>query len=287
MITDIQGTFELHNGVKMPYFGLGVFLTEDGEEVINAVKVAIEVGYRHFDTAAMYLNEEGLGKAIQESDIDRSELFITSKVWNTDQGFENTIAAFNDSLTRLNLDYLDLYLIHWPLMDKTKGTWQALEQLYKDGKVRAIGVSNFLENHIEDLLKNAEVVPMVNQVEFHPLLVQQGLIDYCKGHKIQYESWSPLIKGKVVNIDLLKEIGNKYGKSAVQVALRWDLQKGVITIPKSVRKDRIISNADIFDFELSPDEMSRIDGLDNNERVGLDPHFPFPSNINLSVPPLK
>lgn len=287
MITDIQGTFELHNGVKMPYFGLGVFQSENGAEVINAVNVALEAGYRHFDTAAMYLNEEGLGKAIHESDIDRSELFITSKVWNTDQGFEKTIKAFNDSLTRLNLDYLDLYLIHWPIKDKTKGTWRALEQLYKQGKVRAIGVSNFLENHIEDLLQNAEIVPMVNQVEFHPLLVQQDLIDYCKEHKIQYEAWSPLIKGKIVNIDLLKEIGEKYGKSAVQVALRWDLQKGVITIPKSVRKDRIISNADIFDFELSPDEVRRIDGLDNNERIGLDPHNPFPSDINLSVPPLK
>jgi len=270
-ITDLKGTFELHNGVKMPYFGLGVYLSEDGQEVINAVKWAIEAGYRHIDTASIYNNEEGVGEGLKQSGINREEVFVVSKVWNSDQGYESTLKAFNDSLERLNLDYLDLYLIHWPVKGKYKDTWRALEHLYREKKVRAIGVSNFLKPHLEDLLKSAEIVPMVNQMEFHPYLVQQDLIDYCNAHQIQYEAWSPMMQGRIFQLESIKKIGLIYGKSPAQVVLRWDLQKGVITIPKSAKKERIINNANIFDFELSKEDMGYLDGLEKGQRFGPDP----------------
>ncbi|MBT8307393.1 MAG: aldo/keto reductase [Maribacter sp.] len=271
MITDLQGTFELHNGVQMPYFGLGVYLSEDGQEVINAVKWAIESGYRHIDTASIYNNEEGVGKGIKQSGIDRKEIFVVSKVWNSDQGYETTLKAFNDSLKRLDLDYLDLYLIHWPVKGKYKETWRALEQLYREKKIRAIGVSNFLRHHLEDLLPTVEIVPMVNQMEFHPYLVQQDLLDYCNVHKIQYEAWSPLMQGRIFDLAAIKEIAEKYDKSVAQVVLRWDLQKGVVTIPKSAKKERIIANADIFDFELSIEDIASLDSLERGQRFGPDP----------------
>ena len=270
-ITDLKGTFELHNGIKMPYFGLGVYLSEDGQEVINAVKWALEAGYRHIDTAAIYDNEKGVGEGIKQSGINREDIFVVSKVWNADQGYESTLKAFNESLERLDLEYLDLYLIHWPVKGKFKDTWRALEHLYRQKKIRAIGVSNFLKHHLEDLLLSAEIVPMVNQMEFHPYLVQQDLIDYCNNHQIQYEAWSPLMQGHIFNLDSIKEMGKKYGKSTAQVVLRWDLQKGVVTIPKSVKKERIIANADIFDFELSKADMAYLDGLEKSKRFGPDP----------------
>ncbi|WP_154365954.1 aldo/keto reductase [Maribacter luteus] len=271
IITDLKGTFELHNGVKMPYFGLGVYLSEDGNEVINAVKWAIEAGYRHIDTAAIYNNEKGVGEGIRQSGINREELFVVSKVWNADQGYDNTLKAFDESLERLQLDYLDLYLIHWPVKGKYKETWRALEYLYQEGKVRAIGVSNFLKHHLEDILDSAEIVPMVNQMEFHPYLVQQGLLDYCNENQIQYEAWSPMMQGKIFELDAIKDMAKKYGKSPAHVVLRWDLQKGVVTIPKSVKKERIINNADIFDFELSKEDMAYLDGLEKGHRFGPDP----------------
>ncbi len=270
-ITDLKGTFELHNGVKMPYFGLGVYLSEDGQEVINAVKWAIEAGYRHIDTASTYNNEEGVGEGLKQSGIKREDVFVVSKVWNSDQGFESTLKAFNNSLKRLNLDYLDLYLIHWPVEGKYKETWRALEHLYREKKIRAIGVSNFMKHHLEDLLKSAEIVPMVNQMEFHPYLVQQDLIDYCNVHQIQYEAWSPMMQGRIFNLESIKKIGVKYGKSPAQVVLRWDLQKGVITIPKSAKKERIIDNASLFDFELSNEDMAYLDSLEKGQRFGPDP----------------
>ena len=271
IITDLQGTFELHNGVQMPYFGLGVYLSEDGQEVINAVKWAIEAGYRHIDTASIYNNEEGVGKGIRQSGIDRKDIFVVSKVWNNDQGYESTLKAFNDSLKRLDMDYLDLYLVHWPVKGKYKETWRALEQLYREKKIRAIGVSNFLRHHLEDLLPTVEIVPMVNQMEFHPYLVQQDLIDYCNAHKIQYEAWSPMMQGRIFNLAAINEIAEKYGKSVAQVVLRWDLQKGVVTIPKSAKKERIIANADIFDFELSNEDVVSMDNLECGQRFGPDP----------------
>jgi len=270
-ITNLKGTFKLHNGVQMPYFGLGVYLSEDGQEVINAVKWAIEVGYRHIDTASIYNNEEGVGTGLKQSGIDRSEVFVVSKVWNSDQGYESTLKAFYDSLKRLDLDYLDLYLIHWPVEGKYKETWRALEHLYRENKIRAIGVSNFMQHHLEDLLKTAEIVPMVNQMEFHPYLVQQNLIDFCIAHQIQYEAWSPMMQGRIFKLDSIKQIGEKYGKSPAQVVLRWDLQKGVITIPKSAKKERIIANANIFDFELSNEDIVYLDSLEKGQRFGPDP----------------
>ncbi|MBC6997505.1 aldo/keto reductase [Cytophaga sp. FL35] len=275
-ITDIQGTFTLHNGVKMPYFGLGTYLADNDEEVVEAVKFALEHGYRHIDTAAVYKNEVGVGKAIAESDVDRKDIFVTTKVWNSDQGFDSTLKAFHESCKRLGVDYVDLYLIHWPVAGKYKETWRALEQLYKQGRVKAIGVSNFLKHHLEDLLASAEIVPMVNQMEFHPYLVQQELLDFCKTHKIQYEAWSPFMQGKIFKLDITKDLEAKYGKSAAQIVLRWNLQKGVVTIPKSVHKDRLTSNSDLFDFELSEDEINYLDSFDKGERIGPDPdNFDF------------
>ncbi|TKD65054.1 aldo/keto reductase [Flavobacterium sp. ASW18X] len=275
-ITDLQGTFKLHNGVNMPYFGLGVYLSEDGEEVINAVKWALEAGYRHIDTAAIYKNEEGVGKAIQQSNVPREDIFVVSKVWNADQGYDSTIKAFEASLERLQLDYLDLYLIHWPVVGKFKETWRALEDLYKEKKIRAIGVSNFLQHHLEEVMEDAAVIPMVNQMEFHPYLVQQELLDFCKEHHIQYEAWSPMMQGKIFEMDAFKAMAKKYNKSIAQIVLRWDLQKGVITIPKSTKKERIVANAAIFDFELSSEDMEQLDQMDKAHRFGPDPdNFDF------------
>ncbi len=263
----------LHNGVKMPWLGLGVYKVQEGEEVINAVKTAIEVGYRSIDTAAIYKNEEGVGKAIAESNVPREELFITSKVWNKDQGYDSTLKAFDESLKKLGLDYLDLYLIHWPQPSNGlfKETWKALEKLYKDGRVRAIGVSNFKETHLEQLISDCEIIPMVNQVEFHPKLTQESLHEYCKKHNIQFEAWSPLMQGQILNEPTLVEIAQKYGKSTAQVIIRWDLQNEVVTIPKSITPHRIKENADVFDFELTKEEMDAIRSLNENKRVGPDP----------------
>ena len=255
----------------MPWFGLGVFKVENGNEATESVKAAIKNGYRSIDTAAIYKNEEGVGIGIKESGVAREELFITSKVWNEDQGYETTLAAFEKSLERLQLDYLDLYLIHWPGKDKYKDTWRALEKLYKDGKIRAIGVSNFQVHHLEELLKDAEIKPMVNQVEFHPRLTQKELRDYCKKQGIQLEAWSPLMQGQLLDNEVLTQIAEKYNKSVAQVILRWDLQHEVVTIPKSIKEHRIIENADIFDFELSQEDMDKIDALNKDERVGPNP----------------
>ncbi len=275
-ITDLQGTVPLSNGVEMPYFGLGVWQSKDGDEVINAVQYALEAGYRHIDTAAIYRNEDGVGAGLKRSGLAREEVFLTSKVWNSDQREGRCIAACEESLNKLNTEYLDLYLIHWPVEGKYRQTWQAMEQLLSDGKVRAIGVSNFLQHHLEDLLTDAEITPMVNQMEFHPRLVQQQLLDFCGANKIQYEAWSPLMQGKIFDMPELQSIAQKYGKTIAQIVLRWDLQKGVVTIPKSVKQERIVANAAIFDFELSAEDVEILDEMDRDERVGPDPdNFDF------------
>ncbi|MGG3470299.1 aldo/keto reductase [Neobacillus pocheonensis] len=271
MPTSLKDTTTLHNGVEMPWFGLGVFKVKEGSEVIESVKAAIKNGYKSIDTAAIYQNEEGVGQGIREAGVPREELFITSKVWNSDQGYDSTLQAYETSLKKLGLDYLDLYLIHWPGKTKYKETWKALEKLYKDGRVRAIGVSNFKVHHLEELLKDAEIKPMVNQVEYHPHLTQKELLAFCQKEGIQLEAWSPLKQGQLLNEPVITEVAAKYGKSAAQVILRWDLQNKVVTIPKSIKEQRIIENADIFDFELTPEEMEKIDGLNKDERVGSDP----------------
>jgi methylglyoxal/glyoxal reductase len=271
IITDINGSVTLSNGVKMPYLGLGVYLMKEGNEIDSAIKFAFQKGYRHIDTASLYENEKGVGKAVNTSNMPRSEIFVTTKVWNSDQGYDSTLKAFDKSLKLLNMPYVDLYLIHWPVKGKYKETWKAMEQIYKSGRAKAIGVSNFLEHQLVDLFTVAEIKPMVNQVEFHPLLVQQNLIDFCKQNNIQYQAWSPLMQGKVFEIELLKEIASKYKKTVAQIVLRWNLQKGVVTIPKSVNHERIIENSQIFDFEISDEDVKRIDSLDKNSRIGADP----------------
>ncbi|KPV60812.1 glyoxal reductase [Paenibacillus sp. A3] len=268
-------TTVLNNGVRMPWLGLGVWKTKEGDEVVQAVQHALKAGYRSIDTAAVYGNEAGVGQAIQASSIPRDQLFITTKVWNADQGYDSTFRAFEESRRKLQLEVIDLYLIHWPGKDKYKETWKALEKLYKDGLVRAIGVSNFKVHHLEDLLQDSEIVPAINQVEFHPLLIQQELRTFCKEHKIQLEAWSPLMQGNL-DLPLLSELADKYGKTPAQVILRWDLQHGVVTIPKSIRESRIRENIDVFDFTLSDEDMARLDGLNQDRRFGPDPdHIDF------------
>lgn len=268
---NLQSTVQLSNGVQMPWFGLGVYKVENGDEVVSSVKWAIEAGYRSIDTAALYQNEDGVGQAIRESGVPREELFVTTKVWNSDQGYESTLQAFEQSLTKLGLEYVDLYLVHWPVKGKYKDTWRALEKLHEDGKVRAIGVSNFQIHHLEDLLADAKVRPVVNQVELHPLLSQVELRNYCKEQGVQIEAWAPLAQGRLLDNEVLQSIGEKYGKSIAQVLLRWDLQSGIVTIPKSIKQERIVQNADIFDFELSAEDMKQIDDLNQNQRFGADP----------------
>jgi len=271
MAINLKDTTTLHNGVKMPWMGLGVFKVKEGEEVVESVKAALRNGYVSIDTAAIYGNEEGVGQAIKESGFPREELFITTKLWNSEQGYESTLNAFETSLNKLGLDYLDLYLIHWPGKDKFKDTWRAFEKVYKDGRVRAIGVSNFQIHHLEDLISSAEIKPMVNQVEYHPHLTQKELHAFCKKEGIQLEAWSPLKQGQLLSEPVLIDIAQKYNKSVAQVILRWDLQNEVVTIPKSIKEHRIIENAEVFDFELSQEDMDRIDGLNQDSRAGSHP----------------
>ena len=273
-MTGLTDAATLHNGVKMPWLGLGVWMAADGEEVQRAVRWAIEIGYRHIDTAAVYRNEVGVGQAIKDSGIARDELFVTTKVWNANQGYETTLAAFDESMKKLQLDYLDLYLIHWAVPGKYLETWRALEKLYRDGQVRAIGVANFMPEHLQDVMDHSEVKPMVDQVEFHPLLTQRALVEFCRANQIQLEAWSPLFRGgEVLSDPAIVEIARTHGKTPAQVILRWDLQQEVITIPKSVHKERIQENSEVFDFTLSAEEMDRIAALDANRRaIDYDPY---------------
>jgi methylglyoxal/glyoxal reductase len=273
---NIKSTTTLNNGIKMPWFGLGVFRAEEGREVEIAVETALEYGYRSIDTAAVYENERGVGNAIKNSGVSRADIFLTSKVWNSDQGYQSTLKAFEQSLDKLQSDYLDLYLIHWPKGQLSLDTWKALEELYQKRYIRAIGVSNFLIHHLEDFLPHCNIIPAVNQVEFHPELIQPELLKYCNDKKIQLEAWSPIMKGRVNDIPVMQALAVKYGKTPVQVVLRWDIQKGVVTIPKSVKPERIKSNAEIFDFELSDEDMAKIDRLDRSKRIGFHPdEIPF------------
>ncbi|AYB39861.1 aldo/keto reductase [Brevibacillus laterosporus] len=265
----------LANGVVKPWLGLGVYKADDGAEVEQAIRMALEAGYRSIDTAAIYENEAGVGKAIRDSKIPREEIFVTTKVWNTEQGYESTLQAFDTSLQKLGLDYIDLYLVHWPVPGKYKETWRALETLYKKGLVRSIGVSNFHIHHLEDLLSVCEVKPMLNQIEMHPFLIQEELRQYCEQHGIYVEAWRPLMRGNL-EVPLVQEMAERYQKTPAQIVLRWDLQHKVLVIPKSVRKERIIENAGLFDFELTNEDMAMLDGLNRDQRFGPDPdHFDY------------
>ncbi|MGG1312758.1 MULTISPECIES: aldo/keto reductase [Cohnella] len=271
----VDSTVELLNGVEMPRLGLGVWRTPAGEDTERAVRAALATGYRSIDTASLYGNEADVGRAIRSSGIPREQIFVTTKVWNTEQGYDRTLEAFENSLSRLGLDYVDLYLVHWPVKDKYKETYRALETLYEMGKVRAIGVSNFHIHHLEDLMGSCKIKPMVNQVELHPQLTQKPLLAFCNREGIQVESWRPLMQGRL-DAPLLKELADKYGKTPAQIVIRWHLQLGLVTIPKSVRAERIAENADVFDFRLSHEDMLRIDGMNEDKRYGQDPdHFVF------------
>ncbi|MED1205553.1 aldo/keto reductase [Heyndrickxia acidicola] len=270
MTIQINNFTTLNNGVQMPWLGLGVGNLNKNDDVANLIKHAIRTGYHSIDTASFYNNEEQVGMAIRESGASRRELFITTKVWNTEQGYNSTLQAFEKSRKKLKLDYLDLYLVHWAVTGKYQETWKALEKLYKDGFVRAIGVCNFQIHHLQKIMENCEVLPMVNQVEFHPLLTQKDLLFFCKNNHIQLEAWSPLMEGNL-NFPLLKELGEKHKKSPAQIVLRWDLQHGVVTIPRSSNPYRIEENYNIFDFQLTIEEMDRIDALNINKRFGDNP----------------
>ncbi|XJZ27503.1 aldo/keto reductase [Bacillota bacterium Lsc_1132] len=258
----------LNNGVEMPILGFGVYQIQDENECEQAVYDAIMAGYRLIDTAASYLNEEAVGKAIKRSGVPREELFITTKLWVQDTGYENTKKAFEKSLKRLQLDYLDLYLIHQPFGD-VFGSWRAMEELYREGKVKAIGVSNFRDDRLLDLTLRNEVIPAINQVETHPFCQQIESHNLMKEYNIQIESWGPFAEGRnnIFQNEILLSIAGKYHKSVAQVILRWLIQRGVVAIPKSVRKERIIENFNIFDFELSQEDLDRIATLDTKQSL--------------------
>jgi diketogulonate reductase-like aldo/keto reductase len=266
----LKSTAELLNGVEMPRLGLGVWRTQEGEEVEAAIAAALSAGYRHIDTAAMYANERGVGNAVRASGVPREQVFITTKVWNSDQGYDSTQKAFQISLDRLGMEYVDLYLVHWPVHGKYKETYRALENIYEEGKAKAIGVCNYQIHHLEDLMGSCRIKPMVNQIELHPLLTQKPLLAFCRKEGIQAESWRPIMNGNL-DLQLLLELSAKYGKTPAQIVIRWHLQLGIVTIPKSVRESRIAENANVFDFEIEPEDMNLIDALNENRRFGADP----------------
>jgi methylglyoxal/glyoxal reductase len=275
---DIKSYVVLNNGVKMPMLGLGTYKARDWNELNNAIKEAVKIGYRHIDTASFYGNEEEIGLAIKECGVPREELFLTTKVWNSDQGYERTLKAFEESVKKLKTDYLDLYLIHWPQV-LNEETWKALEKLYKEGYTRAIGVCNFATSHLKDLMENAEIMPVVNQIEFHPRLVQNELMEFCKKHNIHLEAWSPLMRGMIFQFPLLQQLSQKYNRTIPQIVLRWDLQMEVVTIPKSTTLTRIKENADIFDFELSKEDMEKIQSLKDGYRMGMNPEEVYKQSL--------
>jgi diketogulonate reductase-like aldo/keto reductase len=271
--------YTLSNNYKMPNIGFGTFRTPSGEETEQSVLNAIKAGYRHIDCAAIYGNEKSVGDAIRKSGVAREELFVTSKLWNDEKGYEKTLAAFQRTLDDLQLDYLDLYLIHWPIAKASKNNWQeanseswrAFEELYNQGKIKAIGVSNFLPHHFEPLLATAKIKPMVNQIEFHPGMLQEETMEFCKQHNILVEAWAPFSNGQILNHPVLKEIADQYKKSVAQLSLRWIIQKGIVPLPKSVTPERIKNNHEVLDFEINEQDVLKIDRLTDCGSSGLNP----------------
>lgn len=267
----IGSTKTLHNGVEMPRFGLGVYKMTDKEAAVEAMVKAIRTGYKAIDTATVYDNEAEVGEAVRAGGVPREELFITSKVWNTDQGYDQTLRAFEASLKRLDMDYLDLYLTHWAIPETFEETYRAIERLYDEKLIRAAGVSNHQQHHLEKILAKANTKPMVNQIELHPQLTQEPLREFCAAEDIAVTSWSPLARGRLLDDPVLSEIGETHGKSIAQTIIRWHLQNDLIVIPKSVTPSRIVENADVFDFELSQEEMKQISALNQEWRSGTHP----------------
>lgn len=282
-MNNLKDTYTLSNGVNIPCVGFGTWQTPNGETAINSVLEAIKCGYRHIDTAACYGNEESVGKAIKLSRINREELFVTSKLWNTDQGYESTLKAFNKTIKDLGLDYLDLYLIHWPVVKGHKEdwkesiceTWKAFEKLYSEGKIRAIGVSNFKPHHLKVIFENCNIKPMVNQIELHPSHNQDETVKFCRNNNILVEAWGPLSTGRIFKVKEMQDIANKYNKSIAQITLRWHIQNEILPLPKSVTPNRIKENSMIFDFKLLKEDMELIQNLKGCEGSGI-----HPDNIN-------
>lgn len=264
MQLSLQSSTLLNNGVEIPRLGLGVYQTPPGESTLRAVRYALKIGYRHIDTAWLYGNEGDVGRAILQSGVEREEIFITTKVWNSDQGYRSTLAACERSLLRLGLPYVDLYLIHWPVEGQSKDTWKAMIQLLKEGKTRAIGVSNYEIFHLQEILKNFDVVPSVNQVEFHPFLYQEKLLEFCKNNNIQLAAYSPLTRGQKLDHPTLVGLAKKYGKTSAQLLIRWSLQHGLIVIPKSIRENRMRENIQVFDFQLEDTDMKLLNSLNED-----------------------
>ncbi|WP_299997262.1 aldo/keto reductase [uncultured Clostridium sp.] len=256
----------LLNGIDIPRIGFGTYKLKGENETIDTIKYALKVGYRFIDTASFYGNEEWIGKAIKESKIKREDIFLATKVWNDSHGYDKAIDSFEKSMKKLDIDYLDLLLVHWPTK-LNKETWRAFESLYELGKVRAIGVCNFKIGHLEELRKTAKIMPMVNQIEVHPCFSQKEIVNYCNNYKIQVIGWSPIMKGQLLEVPLMMDLAEKYNKTIAQIALRWHIQKEIIPIPKSSHYGRIADNIDIFNFELSEEDMIKIDRLDRNETV--------------------
>ena len=267
----LDATLRLAGGVEIPRLGLGVYLAAEGEETRRAVGAALRAGYRHIDTARIYENEADVGAAVRDSGVPRSEIFITSKLWNADHGYDEALRAFDGSLQRLGLDYLDLFLIHWPVPQKRLDSWRALERLAREGRVRAVGVSNYMVHHLEELLAAAEVAPAVNQIEVSPFLQQREVRSFCLEHGIAVEAYSPLTKGRRLDHEAVVATAARVGRSPAQILLRWCWQHGMVVLPKSVRPERIVENAALFDFDLSVSEMAWLDGLEEGLVTGWDP----------------
>ena len=273
---NLKSTITMNNGIKIPRLGFGVYRAAQGDETKNAVLNALEVGYRHIDTASAYGNEESVGEAIKESGLKREEIFLTTKLFNSYMRAHRQMDAFKESLDRLKVDYVDLYLIHWPVPGVYLESWKVLEEIYNKGLAKAIGVSNFLQHHLDDVIAHGSIVPAANQVEFSPLWQDNLLIQYCREKNIAFEAWGPLAAGELIGDRTTGDIGAKYGKTGSQVILRWMLQKNIIVFPKTVHKSRMIENADIFDFELSDEDMAIIDNMNRHRRTGPDPdNFDF------------
>jgi len=271
MNKDINYKIKMNNGVEIPQFGLGVYLTKSGTECINAVTWALEAGYRHIDTARIYGNEKEVGEAIRNFGIKREEVFITTKLWNDDHGYESALKAFDKSLKTLNTDYIDCYLIHWPVIDKRKESWKALEKIYESGYCKSIGVSNYMIIHLEELFTYANIIPVMNQVEFSPYNYQKDLLVVCKKNNIILEAYSPLTRMKKLDDPRVLPIAEKHNKTNAQVLIRWAIEHDLVVIPKSARKKRIIENADIFNFILDQSDMKILDDLDEGFRCSWDP----------------
>jgi diketogulonate reductase-like aldo/keto reductase len=270
-LDSLADTVEIAPGVLMPRLGLGTYKSDPGPDVEREVRYGLSIGYRLIDTAALYGNEASIGAMVRESGLARDEVFVTTKLWNTDQGYETALRAFDLSMARLGFDYVDLYLVHWPIPEHTRDTWRAMEAILASGAARAIGVCNFMPHHLTDLLAFANTPPAVDQVERHPLRQLPDLTAFGAGHGITLQAWAPIIRGRVNDIPLLAEVGTRHGKTPAQVAIRWELQTGWTTIPKSVHEERVRENADVFDFTLTEGEMDAIAELDRAERIGLDP----------------